>query len=87
MRRYIYGKAPEQYHFVLSDRKKLKKLTDEIDNTPNIFKYNLNNMKNNFSLIKNVLNKGFLAEVLNKTNSRIESELALNCISARKIII
>ncbi|MBS3174375.1 hypothetical protein J4440_00670 [Candidatus Woesearchaeota archaeon] len=82
IKKEVYGEAPEQHHFIVSNGKKLKnlkELIEEIENMPDsIFKSHVNNYKNDFSKwVKDIFKEDFLAEELKKTDNQIETELKL----------
>lgn len=82
IRREVYGKAPEEYHFVLSNGEKLKDLRDLVNALEiipeDVFRHHVSEMKNDFSnWVRDVFKEHSLAEELKRMRSRMETELAL----------
>jgi len=78
----VYGKAPEKYHFVLKDGKKLKdlkELTESLNNmSEEVFRHHVNDIRNDFSKwINDVFKEKDLANDIKRFHSKIETQLAL----------
>ena len=78
----LYGEAPQDYHFVLTNGEKLKDLKDLInalDKMPeDVFRHHVNEMKNDFSSwINDVFKEKNLAEELKNFYNKADTELAL----------
>ncbi len=82
IRKEVYGQAPEEHHFIISNGEKLEDLKDlvqSLEKMPEeVFRHYVNETKNDFSTwIKDVFKENSLAEELKKFNTKIEAELAL----------
>jgi len=82
IKRSILGEAPEEYHFVLGDGKKLKNVFELVDSLAgmeeDIFKEHVNEMKNDFSnWIRDVFDEDKLADEISRIEDRFETERKL----------
>jgi hypothetical protein len=76
------GTAPEEYHFVLSDGRRLKslfELADAVhDMNDDIFRSHVNDARNDFSSwVKDIFDEPHLAEELKGTGDRLRTEVSL----------
>ena len=82
LKKKVTGEAPEEYHFYLSDGRKLKNLFDLIEALENmsddVFRHHVNEYKNDFSnWIRDVFQENDLADEVSRVESRIDTEVKL----------
>ncbi len=82
IRKEVYGQAPEEHHFILSNGKKLrdlKELTQGLELMPQeVFNHHVDEFRNDFSSwTKDIFHENSLAEELKKFHSKLETELTL----------
>lgn len=82
IKRKIFGNAPEKYHFVLSDGRKLKNVFELIDildtMSDELFKSHVIEAKNDFSnWIKDVFEENELADKLSGIDNKVATQIAL----------
>ena len=82
IRKEVYGKAPEEHHFILANGerlKDLKELNSALEKMPDdLFKSHVNCIKNDFSTwVKDIFKEDFLANELKKSSTRIEQQFML----------
>lgn len=82
IKRKILGQAPEEFHFVLNDGKKLKDVFELVDALgemhEDIFRHHVTEMRNDFSnWIQDVFDEESLAEQIRKVEDRFETERKL----------
>ena len=78
----VYGEAPEKYHFVLKDGKKIKNLKELAESLStmgdDVFHHHVNSFRNDFSSwVNDVFNEKTLAEELKHMNNKLGTELIL----------
>ncbi len=82
IRKNIAGHAPEEYHFVLADGKKLKDMLELVesleDMTEDVYRHHANEMKNDFSnWIRDIFNEHELADEVARINNKVDTQLAV----------
>jgi hypothetical protein len=80
--RKVSGEAPEQYHFILKDGRRLKsiqELSDALETmNDEVFFHHVNELKNDFaSWVKDVFDEHSLADELKRTRNRVETRIKL----------
>ena len=89
--RKILGKAPEEYHFVLQDGRKLGSIYELIDELEtmhaDLFKHHVNETKNDFAnWIEHTFNEKSLAEELRELENNLDMQRAILKEMVRKLI-
>ena len=82
IKRKITGRAPEEYHFVLQDGRKLESVYELIDELEtmheDLWKHHVNEMKNDFAnWIEHVFEDKNLAEDLREMEHKMDAQRAL----------
>jgi hypothetical protein len=82
IKREVFGHAPEEHHFVVSDGrvlKNLKELADALhDMSDEIFRQHVNEFKNDFqNWVNDIFHEEELAEELAHVKSQLEAEVAV----------
>ncbi|MBW2984416.1 hypothetical protein KY361_04830 [Candidatus Woesearchaeota archaeon] len=82
IKREAFGEAPEEYHFVLADGKRLKSLYDLASAlgkmTEDTFKHHVNEARNDFSnWVNDVFKMPDLAKEISAMNNKVETELSI----------
>lgn len=91
VRKKILGQAPEEYHFVLEDGRKLAsvyELIDELETmTEDQFERHVNEMKNDFAnWVEHVFDERTLADEMREIQDRLDTQRALLKEIVRKLI-
>lgn len=87
----VLGKAPEEYHFVLHDGRKLEsvyELIDELETmTEETFKHYVNQIENHFAnWLDHVFHEKHLADELRKIQNKVETQRTLLKHMVRELI-
>ncbi len=82
VRKKVLGEAPQEYHFVLMDGRRLKSIYDLIDSLEDMaedtFRHHVNDLKNDFSTwIKDIFEEHGLADELRKIQDKLETQRSL----------
>lgn len=82
IKRSILGEAPEEYHFILKDGKKLKNVFELVDSLKDmheeVFREHVNEVRNDFAnWLEDIFNERSLAEELKAIEDRFETERKL----------
>lgn len=82
IKKNLAGEAPEEYHFMLSDGKKLKslfELANALDSMgDDIFQAHVSDSKNDFSnWVRDIFEEPDLAEEMDKINDRLKTQVSV----------
>jgi DNA polymerase III delta subunit len=82
IRKKVLGKAPEEYHFVLADSRKLDSILSLVnsleDMSEDVFRHHVNEAKNDFAnWIKDVFKEENLAKDIKEVNNKVETQIKL----------
>jgi|TARA_Y100000310_G_C20682157_1_gene816643 hypothetical protein len=82
VKKKVLGEAPQEFHFVLNDGRRLKSIYDLIDSLEDMasdtFKFHANTAKNDFATwIHDVFEEKGLSESLQKIDDKLETQREL----------
>ena len=82
IKKQVLGEAPEEYHFVVADGKKLKNLKELVHAldtmSDEVFRSHVNEFKNDFAnWTKDILKEDELSKQIVKLNSKIDTQMAV----------
>ncbi|MBI2546797.1 hypothetical protein HYV81_06485 [Candidatus Woesearchaeota archaeon] len=82
IRKKIAGQAPEEYHFVLADGKKLKDMLELVDSlehmSDEIYRHHANEFKNDFSTwLRDIFDEHELADEIAKIDGKLNTQVAV----------
>ena len=82
IRKKIAGQAPEEYHFILQDGRKLRDMLELVDSlehmNDDVFRHHVNEIHNDFSTwVKDIFNEHELADEMAKINNKVDTQIAV----------
>lgn len=82
IRKKIAGHAPEEYHFVLADGRKLKDMLELVESfetmTEDVYRHHASEMKNDFSSwVRDIFDEHELADEIAKINNKVDTQMAI----------
>lgn len=82
IRKKIAGQAPEEYHFVLADGRKLKDMLELVESmetmTEDVYRHHASEMKNDFSSwVRDIFDEHELADEIAKINNKVDTQMAI----------
>tara|TARA_Y100000310_G_scaffold345591_1_gene467002 strand:- start:2552 stop:2926 length:375 start_codon:yes stop_codon:yes gene_type:complete len=82
IKKKVLGEAPQEFHFVLNDGKRLKSIYDLIDSLEDMaqdtFTHHVNEMKNDFaSWVEDIFDEKNLSKELKKIHDKLETQRTL----------
>ncbi len=91
IRKKIAGQAPEEYHFVLADGRKLRDMLELVEGlehmSDDIYRHHVNETRNDFSTwLRDVFNEDELADEIAKINNKVDTQTAVMKHLLKKIV-
>ena len=82
IRKKIAGHAPEEYHFVLADGRKLRDMLELVESLENmnedVYRHHVNEVRNDFSTwVRDIFNEHELADEIAKLNNMVDTKITV----------